>query len=183
MIRSIAFLASFFILSGLYAQVEVFRPSSDTATYIDPKDTITTPPIFETGDLDFFRYIETHFTMLTTSTSLTYTGGNYKFKFYIDKDGSLSDFEMITFSDANISRELERVISLMPKWTPGVFEGKKKRTLMVYDINIQRVNDFNSIQVTKRDSDVQYTRQTNSIKWFIVAGSVLILLGLFITRS
>ena len=165
------------------AQVEVFRNTEDTSTYINPKDTITTPPKFENGDLDFLRYIETHFTLLSTSSSLTYAGTNVKISFYVEKDGSIDDYKLINFSDANIAHELERVINRMPKWTPGIYVGKKRRTLMVYDLNIRKVNDFNAIQVTLRDSDLEYTQQTNPIKWFLVAGSLMILLALFVIKG
>lgn len=166
-----------------YAQVEVFRNNEDTSTYINPKDTITTAPRFENGDLDFLRYIETHFTPLTTTSSLSYAGTNVKISFYVEKDGSISDYKLITFSDANVAHELERVINRMPKWTPGVYVGKKRRTLMVYDLNIRKVNDFNIVQVTLRDSNLEYTQQTNPIKWFLVAGSLMILLALFVIKG
>lgn len=176
----------FIALSGIFksmAQVEIYRGETDTSTYIAPEDTITKPPIFETGDLDFFRYIETHVTLLNISSTLTYTGGNYKFSFYIEKDGTLEDFSMLTYADANIAHELERVISRMPKWSPGYYQGKKKRTLMVYNVNLRKIDDFNAIEVTKNDSDVQYTRSTNPLKWAMVAGSILILIGLIVVKS
>jgi hypothetical protein len=165
------------------AQVEVFRNTEDTSTYINPKDTITTAPRFENGDMDFLRYIETHMTALNVNSTLSYASTNIKCSFYIDKDGSVSDYKLITFSDANIAHELERVITKMPKWTPGVYLGKTKRTLMIYDLSIRRVNDFNTIQVTMRDSDLEYTTQTNPLKWFMVVGSLMILVALFVIKS
>lgn len=168
---------------GMQAQVEVFRNTEDTSTYINPKDTITTPPKFENGDLDFLRYLETHITVLNVNSTLSYASSNVKISFYIDKDGSVSDYKLITFSDANIAHEVERVIMRMPKWTPGVYVGKRKRTLMIYDLNIRRVSDFNTIQVTMRDSDIEYTTQTNPLKWFMVVGSLMILVALFVIKS
>ncbi|MCC6818345.1 MAG: hypothetical protein IT245_05605, partial [Bacteroidia bacterium] len=155
----------------------------DTATYIAPMDTITVAPKFENGDQDFFRYIETHITLLNIGSSLTYLGGNYKFSFYIEKNGELSEFKMLTFSDANIAHELERVISRMPKWSTGYFQGKKKKTLMVYNVNLRKIDDFNAIEVTLNESDIQYNRSTNPLKWSLAIGSVLILIGLFIVRG
>lgn len=176
---------AFLLLNSIVvaAQVEIFRGDEDTSTYIRPEDTITIAPKFETGDQDFLRYIETHVTILNISSSLTYLGGNYKFSFYIEKDGSLTDFKMLTFTDANIAHELERVVNRMPKWNPGKFQGKKKRTLMIYDVNIRRIDDFNSIEVTMRDSSLEYTRSTNPLKWAIVVSSVLVLVALYIIRG
>jgi hypothetical protein len=54
---------------------------------------------------------------------------------------------------------------------------------MVYDLNIRKVNDFNIVQVTLRDSNLEYTQQTNPIKWFLVAGSLMILVALFVIKG
>jgi hypothetical protein len=169
--------------TSLNAQVEIYRGENDTANYIAPKDTITTAPRFENGDLDFYRYLETHMNMMNIGSSITYQGANFKFSFYVEKDGDISDFQMISFGDANIAHELERVIDIMPKWTPGVYVGKKKKTLMIYDVFIRKVNDFNSIEVSPRDTSVQYTRSTNPLKWALVVTSVLVLLGFIVVRS
>ncbi|MBL7837011.1 MAG: hypothetical protein JNM67_05815 [Bacteroidetes bacterium] len=174
---------SIFLTSILNAQVEIYRGEGDTATYIAPKDTITTPPKFENGDLDFYRYLETHMNLMTIGSSITYAGANFKFSFYVERDGDISDFKMISFGDAMVAHELERVMYLMPKWQPGIYVGKKKKTLMVYDVFIRRIDDFNSIEVTPRDTSVQYTRSTNPLKWALVVSSVLLLLGFIVVRS
>lgn len=173
-----------FVCFSLNAQVEIYRNDGDTAAQKeDPKDTIVIAPKFENGDADFYRYIETHMNMLNINSTLSYSGTNIKFAFTIDKDGEVGDFQIITFSDANIAHELERVINRMPNWTPGVYHGKKKKILMIYDLNIKRINDFSSVQVTPREASVQYTKTTNQLKWAMVVGSVLILLALLISRS
>ncbi len=176
-----------FALLGLYitaiqAQVEIFRNQEDTSTYIAPGDTITKPPQFETGERDFFNYIETHFNLRVNSQAMDLQGAIVKFSFYVEKDGSISDYKHLYASNAIIASEVERIVSRMPKWTPGYQTGKKKKTLMVYDLSVRVVNDLPMVQVTKNSASLEYTDKTNELKWFIVAGAVLVLLTLWIIK-
>lgn len=166
----------------LKAQVEIYRPpQADTATYIAPGDTITCAPQFEQGDQDFFRYIETRFNLRNNSAVLDYTGENIRFSFYVEKDGSVTDYTHLYGSNAIVASEIERIVSGMPAWKPGYLSGKKKKTLMVYDILIKRVDDFPPVQIVANDRKLEYTDKTKQIKWFIVGGTLLILVSLWIS--
>ena len=48
-------------------------------------------------------------------------------QFVVDKDGSISNPEVVRGVDAYLDKEAIRVISSMPKWRPGVQNGKKVR--------------------------------------------------------
>ncbi len=164
------------------AQVEIFNPPDDTATYIAPGDTITKPPQFETGEIDFFRYIEMRFNLRNNAPAIDLQGAVVKFSFYVERDGSITDYEALYSSNAIIGSEIERIVTRMPKWTPGYRDGKKKRTLMVYDLSVRIVNDLPAVQITKNSSSAEYTNKTNSIKYFIAVSAVLILLTLWIIK-
>lgn len=164
-----------------WSQVEIFRNTQDTSTYIRPEDTITKPPVFGAGDHDFFRYIETKFMFRPNSGALDYQGENIRFSFYVGKDGKVSDFEMLYGSNAIVAAEIERIVTNMPEWEPGYLNGKKKKTLMIYNLLIRRVDDLPPVQVTLNESTLEYTDQTKQLKWFIIGGSVLVLATLWIT--
>lgn len=166
--------------SHLFAQVEVFRKTEDTSTYIAPEDTVTKAPVFENGDQDFLRYLETHFN-LRTNSNLDYAGESIRFSFYVEKDGDIEGYEQLYGSNAIVASEIERIITTMPKWNPGYLDGRKKKTLMVYNILIKKVDDFPPVQITLNNSTLEYTDQTRQIKWFIIGGSLLILITLQIT--
>jgi hypothetical protein len=70
----------------------------------------------------------------------------------------------------------------MPEWEPGFLVGKKKKTLMIYDLKFSLSNELPKVIVSKNYTFSEYTTQTNLLKRFLVAGSVLILATLFITR-
>lgn len=165
------------------AQVEVFRNTEDTSTYIAPEDTITKPPQYGTGEFDFFDYIEKHYILRNTAQSLDLNGAVVKFSFYINKDGTISDYEHLYSNNVIVATEIQRVISRMPKWSPGYEAGKKKRTLMIYELNVRIMRDnIPPIEITKNSGSLEYTSKTNPLKWFIVSGTLLILLTLWITR-
>lgn len=182
-LKRIVFLVGLFNCFLLTAQVEVFRNNVDTSTYIAPEDTITRAPIFEGGDQDFFRFIETRFNLRTNAQSLDFTGETIKFSFYVNKDGSVSEYTLLTGSNAIVSSEFERIISSMPKWSPGVLVGKKKKTLMVYNLYVKRVDDFPPVQITMNSNSVEYTDKTKELKIFIMAGTILVAATLWIISS
>lgn len=161
------------------AQVEVFRNYEDTATFIAPKDTITSPPIYGAGTEDFLRYLEANINVKNTLESRSIADIFY-FSFYVEKDGSLSNYELISFTNGIMAGELERAVMRMPEWEPGYLNGRKKRTKMFYKINIRKVNDFSPIEVTLNESDMQYSEKTKLLKIFITAGSVLVLATLWL---
>lgn len=171
-----------FFFNSIDAQVEIFRVSQDTGYVISPEDTITKPPQFTGGEEAFFNYLATSINYQVLSNQLM--GDNIKFSFYVEKNGKISDFKFIQGENINVVNELERVLTgpLMPDWEPGYLEGKKKKTLMIYDLKFMLSNDLPKIIVSKNYTFSEYTNKTNLLKRFIVAGSVLILATLFITR-
>ena len=48
-------------------------------------------------------------------------------QFVVDRDGTISNPEVVRGVDPYLDKEAIRVISSMPKWTPGVQNGKKVR--------------------------------------------------------
>ena len=173
-----------FSLFSLNAQVEVFRNTEDTSTYIRPEDTITCAPVYGLSDEDFLFYIESRFNLRNTSTSLDFAGDKFKISFYVGKDGMVSDYKTLSFTDANMATELERVITEMPAWNPGFQSGRKKKTLMIYTLGIRKINDsVNTIDVSISENNYEYTDQTKKIKWFLVAGSVMVLIAVLLTKK
>jgi TonB family protein len=46
-------------------------------------------------------------------------------QFVVDKDGSVTDIQVLRSVYPSLDREAVRVISIMPKWEPGEQRGKK----------------------------------------------------------
>ncbi len=47
--------------------------------------------------------------------------------FVVERDGSISDVQVVRGQDPSLDREAERVIKTMPKWKPGQQRGKPVR--------------------------------------------------------
>ncbi|HRZ97434.1 MAG TPA: energy transducer TonB [Paludibacter sp.] len=57
----------------------------------------------------------------------TYTQGKVVCQFVINRDGSIVDVEVVRSVDPSLDKEAMRVIKLMPKWQPGIQNGKPVR--------------------------------------------------------
>lgn len=72
-------------------------------------------------------------------------GGNVKeisvrLKFVVEKDGSLTDIQVLGADPHNMGREAIRVLKTMPKWKPGQHNGKTVRSSFTLPIKV-RVNN------------------------------------------
>ena len=61
--------------------------------------------------------------------------GRVFIQFLVEPDGSLSNIKSIKGIDPDCDREAERVMKLLPKWTPGIHEGKAVRVRMILPIS------------------------------------------------
>jgi hypothetical protein len=184
MVRVILSLCMALLAMDLYCQqVEIFRNQEDTATFIPPQDTITKPPQYGNGEADFFKYIEEHF-FIRNNTYTSNLGITVRFSFFVERDGSISDYKHIFGTNQMYSAEIERVISHMPRWTPGYYSGKKRKVMMEYDLTLRPIAYLTPpmIEISKNNVSAQYTDKTNQLKWFIVSGAVLILVTLWIIK-
>lgn len=182
MFKGLLLFCSLLFIQLLHAQVEVFRGTQDTGYVFSPEDTITKPPQFVGGEDAFYSFLANSVNFQVLNSQLI--GDDIKFSFYVEKSGKLSDFKIIQSANINLSVELERLLTsdLMPEWEPGFLVGKKKKTLMIYDLKFSLSNELPKVIVSKNYTFSEYTTQTNLLKRFLVAGSVLILVTLFITR-
>lgn len=95
-------------------------------------------------------------------------------RFVVDIDGSITDPVVVYSADPYLDREALRVVKSMPKWTPGVQEGKKVR--VVYTLPVQfRLNGVNEATI-ESDGNVYKIISTNGnltleLKTMQVSGS------------
>lgn len=67
--------------------------------------------------------------------------GKVYISFVIEKDGSITDVKVARSVDVSLDKEATRVISSMPKWTPGKQRGKAVRVSYTLPINFQLTNN------------------------------------------
>jgi len=112
-------------------------PSVDTAIIIDfspvdlPPEVITEGPIlvadqmptFPGGDEALFKFLADNIKYPRIAVDEGITGRVYV-TFVVDKDGSINDIKLLQGLPGGCSEEAIRVLSKMPKWSPGWHKGK-----------------------------------------------------------
>ena len=83
-------------------------------------------PEFPGGSAELLKYLSTHIKYPTMSQEMG-SQGRVIVQFVVDKDGSITNPTVVRGVDAYLDKEAIRVISGMPKWKPGVQNGKKVR--------------------------------------------------------
>ena len=83
-------------------------------------------PEFPGGTAALMKYLGKNIKYPTISQEMG-SAGRVIVQFVVDKDGSISNPEVVRGVDAYLDKEAIRVISSMPKWRPGVQNGKKVR--------------------------------------------------------
>ena len=103
---------------AINAIVDIFR-----AKIVDVAEIM---PEFPGGTAALMKYLGTNIKYPTISQEMG-SAGRVIVQFVVDKDGSISNPEVVRGVDAYLDKEAIRVISSMPKWRPGVQNGKKVR--------------------------------------------------------
>lgn len=83
-------------------------------------------PEFPGGTAALMKYLGTNIKYPTISQEMG-SAGKVIVQFVVDKDGTITDPTVVRGVDAYLDKEAIRVISSMPKWKPGVQNGKKVR--------------------------------------------------------
>ena len=82
----------------------------------------------------FFKYVGTNFKIPEEFKG----SGKIYIKFFVEKDGSLTDIEIIRDLGFGLGDEAVRVLKESPKWIPGQVNGKPAR--MMYSLPISIVS-------------------------------------------
>ena len=72
-----------------------------------------------------------------TISQETGSQGKVIVQFVVDRDGTISNPEVVRGVDPYLDKEAIRVISSMPKWTPGVQNGKKVRVKFTVPVSFR----------------------------------------------
>lgn len=101
-------------------------------TYVE----VTTKPYFPGGIGKFYKFVGENFKIPRGGYSSG--GGKIAVQFIIEKDGSLSNFEVISNTvGGDSSREITRVLKQCPGWIPGSENGEAVRVLYAVPITVR----------------------------------------------
>lgn len=90
-------------------------------------------PNFDGGMEQFFKYIAKKF----KAPEEEGLKGKIIVEFIIEKDGAISQFNVVQDIGFGTAEEITRVFTKCPNWLPGIKDGKPVRTLYSLPITIQ----------------------------------------------
>lgn len=109
-----------FVLAAL-AQSEVF-------------DKVDVMPTFKEGDLNQWISRNLTYPAIAAENNIQ---GKVIVCFVVERDGSISDVQVVRSVDPALDREAVRVVKCMPKWNPGRHNGKRVRVKFTLPINFR----------------------------------------------
>jgi protein TonB len=93
-------------------------------------------PSFPGGDAALFKYLGDNikYPVIAQESGIQ---GRVICQFVVNRDGSIVDIEVVRSVDKSLDAEAVRVISKMPKWTPGKQRGKTVRVKYTLPVNFR----------------------------------------------
>lgn len=89
-------------------------------------------PVFPPGDVTKWLAKNTRYPPLAEQNGIQ---GRVFVKFVVEKDGSVSNVEIVRGADPSLDKEALRVVNSMPKWKPGKQRDKAVRVSFTVPIN------------------------------------------------
>lgn len=71
--------------------------------------------------------------------------GEVLFQVLIEKDGSISDIRLIREPGSGMGEEAKRVVKMLPKWVPGIKDGKPVRTWLSIPVNFLWIDQYTTL--------------------------------------
>ena len=104
-------------------------PVEETSVY----DIAEQMPEFKGGNTALHKWLESN---IEYPASARNSGkeGNVILSFVVERDGSISDVKVIKSLDPELDKEAVRVVGNMPKWMPGMQDGKTVRVKFMLPI-------------------------------------------------
>jgi len=83
-------------------------------------------PVYPGGEEELMKFLAKNIVYPTVAKEIGVSGSVYA-SFVVEKNGSISNVEILKGIGSGCDEEVIRVVKLMPNWTPGVDKGKKVR--------------------------------------------------------
>ena len=125
---------------GLAKQANVTEAIPETSAL--PQDTaavlrtVEQLPEFPGGIVEFMKWLTRNLRYPPIAQQQKIRG-KVVVSFIINKDGSIASPRIVTSADPILDREAMRVVKKMPRWKPGMEDGKPCRTMFAIPVNFQ----------------------------------------------
>jgi TonB family protein len=133
----------FYILPVQFRLEKEAEPAAQT-----PPNSADTPiynaeqmPTFQGGGLNAFRYWAQQRLIYPKEAIENNISGVVTVKYVVERDGSVSNIEIIGSPHKLLSDEAVRVVGLSPKWTPGTQKGRPVRVYYILPLQFKLESD------------------------------------------
>lgn len=96
---------------------------------------VDSPPEFPGGERERFKWIQSKIAYPKGMMHVNMEMGRVKVTCIVEKDGSLSNIEILRGVSPPLDREALRVIKAMPKWKPGIHKGDTVRVRQMVSVD------------------------------------------------
>lgn len=124
------------ILSSCASKNKIVETSEDEKIYMVPEKM----PTFSKGSPATWIASKVRYPIEAQKSKIQ---GKVFVKFVVERDGSISNVEILKSSHKLLSEEAIRVVKSMPKWNPGENEGKFVRVRYNIPINFKLAQSMN----------------------------------------
>jgi len=132
-------------------------PRGNNESFIDCESTVFTSddilPEFQGGRMAYLEYIRKNMNYPADALRNGVEGG-VLVKFIVEKDGSISNAEILRSLTESLDAEALRLICHMPQWTPGVWKGKTRRMQVIRLVDFQ-IKENDGLDIEADQVDVQ----------------------------
>ena len=112
------------------AEQEVVEPQGEVY------DVVEVDPVFPGGIEELYKYLATNITYPEQAKKEGVQGKVYV-AFVVEKDGSITDAQVVRGIGGGCDEEALRVVNAMPKWTPGKQQGEAVRVHFTLPVNFK----------------------------------------------
>lgn len=125
-----------------------------------------TMPSFRGGDLNTFRAWVQENVKYPAEAVKNNIQGRVILSFVVEKDGSVSNMQILQTPDRSLSAEALRVIEASPKWTPGEQRGQKVRVKYTLPVDFRMGA---TAQAELQDGSIRETGEKEDDQPFLIA--------------
>ena len=112
-------------VNGLKINYQSAEPEQVTIEQDQTSDKLDKKPTFQGGGVEKFAvWVQSNVKYPAEAVEKNIQG-RVMFSFTVNKDGSVGSFKVLQSPHDLLSKEVERVFNIAPKWEPGVVDGKK----------------------------------------------------------
>lgn len=130
-ILSVLLLVPVFLFSQVPTAIQSSDDTKNTERIYEDVDESAT---FPGGAVEMMKYISAN-VKYPESAMDNGEEGKVFVEFVINKDGSISNVKILRGISKDLDNEAIRVVKNMPKWTPGLLDGEKVRSVARMPIN------------------------------------------------